>query len=189
MTIPQEAVPLDWKRVKEVPVATSVPKAKARRGHAKRSRLEEVQTPTAFVVHARSLLAKLVPESPDRFAEIRNQIDRIRDLGEDWNGYGAPAPSTAAIAKFERVLDTLLEAGFEPERVVADAEGGIAAYFFGGTPLAGGSRPRYAKITVDNEGDILILLHKRDEGEPEAWQVPSEEIEDALVRIREFVRA
>ena len=77
---------------------------------------------------------------------LLDQLEGLRRLPEDWDGYGAPAPSQAAYLKVRDLLDV-----YTPDRVVPSAIGGIALYF----KMTASDPPYY--IEVGNSGDVTEL--------------------------------
>jgi hypothetical protein len=119
----------------------------------------------------------------------RVQLLSLEDLAQGWNE-DSPAPNTTSIRAAANILDALDETLLSPERVVPDAEGGVAMYFFGGKTLPGGARQQYASISASNDGEIVALVHNRDH-EPEAWDVGSgrKALRETAERIRRFIAA
>ncbi len=120
-------------------------------------------------------------------AEARRQLETLEDLSHGWND-DSPVPNEESIRVAGKILDVLDEIPLIPRRVVPDAEGGVSIYFFGGKTLSGGAQQRYASISSSNEGEIVALVHDRDD-EPRAWNVDSQRaaLQDAAIRIRRFI--
>jgi hypothetical protein len=97
-----------------------------------------------------------------------------------------PTPESRSTAA-ELVL-MLRRFELEPERVLADPDGGIALYVFGGAARADGSRVRYARVLASNTGEVAILFVDRDRTtSPHALDVGKREREAAITRVREFL--
>jgi len=78
------------------------------------------------------------------------ELDHLRTLPDDWDGYGAETPSEEAISLARMVLDAIheTESAIEPTRVVASAEGGVVVCFARGD--------RYADIECFNSGEMAF---------------------------------
>jgi len=99
----------------------------------------------------------------------------------------APPPSGVACELARQVTEHAVAAGFEPSRVVADVEGGIAVYWFGTETLAGGSHRKVASITIGNDGELAGLTEDRTAEAREGFGVALETVDAALTRLRAFV--
>ncbi len=122
-------------------------------------------------------------------AAARIQLLALGDLVQGWND-DSPAPNATSLSAATNILDALDQTLLSPERVVPDAEGGVAIYFFGGKTLPGGARQQYASLSASNDGEIVALVHDRDH-EPAAWDVGKgrKALREAAERIRRFIAA
>lgn len=57
------------------------------------------------------------------------ELHKLATLRDDWDGGGAPAPTTQAIAIAHKHLVALAEVGFVPGDIAADVLGGVALYY------------------------------------------------------------
>lgn len=95
-------------------------------------------------------------------------LDRLRVLGDDYNGYGTAQPNGVAVFHAARITIDLHLAGLVPERVAPSAEGGVALVLFSS------NRQRYAAIECFNAGDCGLLLHDLSTGAHEVFEVGGE---------------
>lgn len=86
------------------------------------------------------------------------QLNALEELCDDWDARGAPAPVHASLCLARTVLDCSAARNLSVDRVLASPEGGVALYFFGGSPDAEGTYPKRACIEADNDGDVLVSL-------------------------------
>lgn len=77
----------------------------------------------------------------------------LNELEEDWDGYGAPSPSLAAINLGTKYLGAFLKEGLLPRRVVPSAEGGVALMF--------DSSPKHAYFEITNDKDLSVGTYGR----------------------------
>ena len=124
----------------------------------------------------------LLNQTDPWFAKAQDGLDSLRDIPVGWDGDGAEAPNDAAIANTRRVLESLQNLGFRPDRIAPSAEGGIMLSFYVGK--------RYGDIELFNTGEILAVTSDGD-GSPHVWEVAEDEtaITDALETIRAHIRA
>lgn len=82
------------------------------------------------------------------YYDIDKQLERVRMLQDDWDSYGAPAPSPESITRAERVLNQLIILRrWLPRRIVPAGEGGTALYWRGGP-----NDDNYAHVAFLNDG-------------------------------------
>jgi hypothetical protein len=117
---------------------------------------------------------------PTSFDIFQQQLDRLKNLNDDWNGYGSAAPNYDAISTAQNIIDELREMDFVPENVASSSEGGVGISF-----LKGGKR---ALIECYNDGEIASITFEG-EKEPTIWEISNGrlEIRNALDRIYEFI--
>jgi hypothetical protein len=99
----------------------------------------------------------------------------------------AEAPNDASRATAQLLLDHLRGEGINPERAVADPEGGVALYVFGDEVLPGGARARYARLAAMNDGSIVAVCADRREDRQDGWLVTRGGVDAAVARIRKWV--
>jgi hypothetical protein len=104
------------------------------------------------------------------------QIENDRTLWVE----DSPGPSPQAMGWAQVVLQRLKASEFEPTRVVASAQGGVAFCFLKGK--------KYADIECLNNGSILGVISD-EYGRPVAWEIGADpnSISEAAARIRAFV--
>ena len=86
------------------------------------------------------------------FCLLSERLDRLSKLAPNWNSYGSPPPSDAAVANGKLILQLLQTKQLEPDNVHASADGGIAFSFVSDTI----SR---AAIECLNSGESYVLLY------------------------------
>jgi hypothetical protein len=109
------------------------------------------------------------------------QLKSMRDLKNDWNGYGSLAPNSIAIRNSQTVLDILHVLSFSPSSIVPSAEDGIAISFCKGK--------KRAIIECYNDGNIAAAMYEID-SEPLVWNVgiSEEDIKESVNRIYDFIQ-
>lgn len=107
--------------------------------------------------------------------KFQNQLRSLRNLQDDWNGYGSKAPNSIALINSQTVLDILHQMNFPPMAIAPSAEDGIAISF--------AKANKNAIIECYNDGDILAITYKGAE-EPELMEIgdSTSEIAEALDR-------
>ncbi len=110
------------------------------------------------------------------------QLDKLKDLQFGWDGYDAEPPNDISFAWARKVLGALMEFDFEPARIVASAEGGVAFIFT--------RQDRYADIECLNSGALVAVMYDS-QSEPVVWRVSpdSQSIKEALEKICAFLTA
>lgn len=101
-------------------------------------------------------------------------LSALRSLKDGWNGRSAPAPNKLALANAVQLLHAL---DFAADRVVADPDGGIDAYFF---QKDGG----YLLVACTNQGEQVSTL-KRPATFPEVCELKS--VEESVEVINAFL--
>jgi hypothetical protein len=124
------------------------------------------QAPSHLDWFARSFLS----EQATRFAELYEQLDRMADLPEDWDTYGASPPNESSLSDARSILALFEKGCLTPTKVVPSGEGGVGIVFVRGE--------KYADVECLNDGDVLAAKYKG-EAEPEVWEVkaPSEVVD------------
>ena len=127
----------------------------------------------------------LQAENVDRAAswilKFQNQLRLLRNLHDDWNGYGSKAPNSIALINSQTVLDILHQINFPPMAIASSAEDGIAISFCKGK--------KRAIIECYNDGNIAAAMYKID-SEPLVWNVgiSEEDIKESVNRIYDFIQ-
>jgi hypothetical protein len=118
---------------------------------------------------------EIVDSAASWILQFQNQLRSIRDLQDDWNGYGSKAPNSIALINSQTVLDILHQMNFSPMAIAPSAEDGIAISF--------AKANKNAIIECYNDGDILAITYKGAE-EPELKEIgdSTSEIAEALDR-------
>jgi SHS2 domain-containing protein len=115
-----------------------------------------------------------------RSRDLREQIERMRGLRQNWDTYGAEPPNDDTMNFAGELLVLLEMREFLPSDVVASAEGGVALSFT--------ARNRYADIELLNSGEILAVTFTR-QREPMVWEVRKrkDDILQAIERIYDHI--
>jgi len=125
----------------------------------------------------------------------RSEIEKLRTLSPDWNDK-SPTPNERAFELVNRVFDVIdaicesrPEIRIVPDRIIPDPEGGVSIYFFSRLTRPG-ARRRYARLNCSNTGEIVALVHDR-QNRPEAWAVGQDgpSLFSALDRIHRFTES
>jgi hypothetical protein len=93
----------------------------------------------------------------------------------------------AAIEAARRVIRKSIDLGVHPSRVVPTTDGVSIFYFPGGHACADATRV-HASVACENDGEIAVLLTDRASNYAEAWAVSLADLDDAVERIRRFLR-
>jgi len=111
-----------------------------------------------------------------------NKLEKLRNLGDDWNGYASPAPSRTAVVTAKAFLSAVLAMDFKPSRIAPSVSGGI------GITHRKGSRRVYVEFF--NDGEVCVLSSDG-ESAPRSWSVkPSSLNFKGLTKeIREYLDA
>lgn len=89
-----------------------------------------------------------------------SRLPVLQNLLHGWDGRDAPKPADTAIMNGYAVLQALESAPRTAplDRIIPDAAGGIAFYFFGVQRTGDGSPVRYASIDCANDGTAAVVL-------------------------------
>jgi hypothetical protein len=111
-----------------------------------------------------------------------SKLESLKELSDNWNGYGSARPNGTAIEAAREVLERLDEFGLKPVNVAASAEGGIGISFRRGA--------RHALIECYNAGDRAGVCWEPS-GPPQAWDIgrTDDELMDAIERIHDYLSA
>jgi hypothetical protein len=91
----------------------------------------------------------------DLIQHLQEAIGRLSLLPENWNGYGSPRPSLAAIREATVIVDRFRAFAFRPEKVTASADGGVGLVFVG-------DQKRRAVIESFGTEDDYVLFYDTD---------------------------
>jgi hypothetical protein len=111
---------------------------------------------------------------------FQQQLDEMRHLPDNWNGYGSAPPNHVAIRNSLEALYLTLEMDFPPSQVVPSAQEGVGISFASGE--------KRAIIECFNDGDIVVIKYEGD-SDPEVREIGGsrEEIKDSLLFIYDFI--
>lgn len=112
-------------------------------------------------------------------ADLVRRINSMKELGANWDGYGAEPPSALARDWSIRVLELLAPEGPYPSSVSPSAEGGVAISFL--------ARGRVATIECLNDGSVFAVRSDR-VNDPFAWEIVGDSgIRQGLLDIADFL--
>ena len=80
-------------------------------------------------------------------------LDRISNMGRDWDSYGADPPGANAIQASKKILEELAGAMILPSAIVPSAEGGVSIYFMAGH--------RTVYIESYNQGHQVLVMYEQ----------------------------
>ncbi len=78
------------------------------------------------------------------------KIDRLAQLGQDWNSYGAQPPSALTVELAKRAAELFHESARRPKKLIAMADGGISIRLR--------EASRRVRIELYNSGEIVLAL-------------------------------
>jgi hypothetical protein len=109
------------------------------------------------------------------------KVCELANLKSNWDTYGAPAPSSAALENAIRILDLMPPFDVALANIVPSAEGGIGFCFANGE--------RYADIESSNDGQILGVRYAGMDT-PVLIQIDGtdDSIKEALAQVRHHIR-
>jgi hypothetical protein len=85
------------------------------------------------------------------------------------------------------ILEELRESGVEPDRVVADPDGGVAIYVFGKRETEAGEHARHARLLAANEGDVIALCVDYERNSHDAWAAELTDLGPTVRKVHSFV--
>lgn len=113
------------------------------------------------------------------FSVLEQELKKAAQYRDDWDSYGAPAPSTQSVEAAEAFLDAAREQFLEPTTVVASAEGGIATYFMSGV--------RTGYMEYRNTGEFILGMYGTGEPIVQEGIADGSERLQSLFQIREYL--
>ncbi|MHC4197049.1 MAG: hypothetical protein ACYSRP_03940 [Planctomycetota bacterium] len=120
--------------------------------------------------------------SPAWLGKFVQKLEEIKNLPNDWNGYGTAAPNALAVLNIWEVIEVLQDMDFAPAQISPSADEGITISF--------AQKNKYAFVECDNDGDILAATSDR-QGKREIWQIRNSKdaIKNDLEIISAFINA
>jgi len=113
------------------------------------------------------------------FASAESELELAARLENDWDSYGAAAPSVEAIRRAGELLRDLRAKQFLPTTIVPSAEGGVAFYFISGD--------RTSYIEYRNSGEAILAMYAP-VGEPEIRELrPGTDDFDSIKAVRSYL--
>lgn len=90
--------------------------------------------------------------SASAVSELSAKIDRLSDLKPNWDTYNGEPPNKLAVARARQALGIAADEQFLPDRIVADAEGGIALVYF--------RDERFGSVCFYNDGTVEVTSRR-----------------------------
>ena len=118
----------------------------------------------------------------DLIHDLHEAIGQLSLLPNNWNGYGSPRPSLAAIREATIIVERFRTSAFRPEKVTASADGGVGIVFVG-------HEKRRAVIESFGTEDDYVLFYDTD-GNSRTSLWPKEEAtkSDLLNELQTYLR-
>lgn len=127
------------------------------------------RSPAPQITDIHDVIVKAVAE------RVFAQIDALSSLRDNWDGYGAPAPSSKSIW---RTIDAIDHVPSFPIDIVPSAEGGAAIHLR--------REGKNAQLEFLNDGDIIGLTYSREDA-PHAWQLTIDDVPEAFSQIHRYL--
>jgi hypothetical protein len=99
--------------------------------------------------------------------EFQDKLLAMGSLKDNWDTYGAEAPSAESLYNAVDLLVRMEQMSFLPSDVLASSEGGVALSFK--------SETRYADIELLNSGEVLAVIAEGSH-QPHVWEVEKSSI-------------
>lgn len=90
------------------------------------------------------------PSTGQITVKFENELDALKVLPNNWDGYGAEKPTAEAIERLTKILTTFVREGLLPARILASAMGGAGLIFT--------ASDRVVTIQVLNNGVTTLAL-------------------------------
>ena len=121
----------------------------------------------------------ILPSRPGNIKawHLIHQVEVMRHLEDNWNGYGSQAPNDLAIQLAEHVVLSSAPK-LAPTRVMASAQGGVAIYFVRGR--------KRGDIECLNTGELTATTCGENAA-PLVWELKAGEIKSAIENITNFL--
>jgi hypothetical protein len=116
-------------------------------------------------------------------ASGQSPLDRFRQTADQGARGAELSPTNWVFHVAERFRAAAEERNMAPNRWVAIPDGGLACYFFGRTLTSGGAHERVARLALDNEESVTLLLEDLRAGTHELTDEAPDHLEDLLERI------
>jgi hypothetical protein len=84
--------------------------------------------------------------------ELESKLEPLYNLDDNWDSYGAPAPSPQTLAFVRRILAWLEHPSYRPSGIIASAEGGVALCFVRGD--------KYGHVEILNSGEVTQVMYE-----------------------------
>lgn len=120
------------------------------------------------------------------FDRLHDKIRDLSGLSDGWDGRGAPAPSATAADMAQKVLVIASRFLAPPDRIVPDADGGLAVYWMR-HERQDQSHRFLASIVIDNDGAIAATTKDRETGAFDAWDVADDNLSATVRRLNQYV--
>lgn len=118
----------------------------------------------------------------DLIQHLQEDIGRLSLLPENWNGYGSPRPTLAAIREATTIVKRFRAFAFRPEKVTPSADGGVGLVFVG-------HEKRRAVIESFGTADDYVLFYDTDgNSRTLLWPKDAAMQSDLLIELQAYLR-
>ena len=149
-------------------------------GERSRSAKESYKWPMPADTDYQATPVTFIDERKEWLVDAYKRLSRFALLEDDWDSYGAEAPSRVSVDTARRFLRVLADLDFEPTSVDASAEGGVCLSFQHGD--------RYGDVECFNSGEFLAVTSGGGD-ETDVWEIKgaNKDLRATLSKIRTFV--
>ena len=115
-------------------------------------------------------------ESPSQHLLLK--LEQLGELSDDWDSYGAEAPSEGALDIAKSLVKRFASSGLYPDRAVPSVEGGVGLVFLQGSS--------YLDVEIFNDGETL-LGESHLERDSHVYEVSQDDVDEIINRVRGFL--
>jgi hypothetical protein len=138
--------------------------------------------PTTALLAARTIENAVSKDVVSRRKDFLDELESMKQLPRDWNGYASEPPNSIALDRAGRILDILqeMETACEPKEVVPSAEGGVGILFAEGN--------KRGLIECSNDDEVAAIVYEPG-GQSNSWSVANYDggIKETLSRIDNYI--
>ena len=113
---------------------------------------------------------------------LKDTIDQLSLLPENWNGYGSPRPSSTAIREAKAIIESFRSFSFRPEKATASADGGVGLVF------VGHGKRRAVIESFGTEDDYLLFYDTDGKSRTSLWPKEEAAQSDLLNELQTYLR-
>lgn len=148
--------------------------------------IETLFVPSSTLDLSKDILADPDIQIPNRkriqepLVSVTERLKSMRNLRNNWDGFGSAAPNAMALRVACDVLLALHEDALSPTEIGPSVEEGVTVSFVNGD--------RYAFIEIYNDGDIAVGYFEGD-NDPKTYEFDDslEQIKQASLKVLEFI--